>query len=157
VRLPKAELAKVTEGGKAVNTGDGIVKVRQDGDSVVVDVGSGKYQFAYPMSQAAQATAGTATASISGKWRFVFNTEGGEREATPAFEQHGDKLTGKWNQTDVQGTFVEGHLDLSFPYYSEEAATSGTLKIKGRAEGDGLKGTWEFADYSGTFAATRVK
>ncbi len=42
VRLPKAVLEKVTEGGRAI-TG-----ARQDEKAVVVEVGSGRYVFAYP-------------------------------------------------------------------------------------------------------------
>ena len=51
VRLPKAQLASVTEGGKAVAKGNGITDSRQDGDAVVVDVGSGQYRFAYGVSR----------------------------------------------------------------------------------------------------------
>ncbi|PYP99332.1 MAG: alpha-L-rhamnosidase, partial [Acidobacteria bacterium] len=47
VRLPKAQLASVTEGGQAVAKGNGITDTRQDGDAVVVEVGSGQYRFAY--------------------------------------------------------------------------------------------------------------
>jgi alpha-L-rhamnosidase len=47
VRLPKAQLASVTEGGQALAKGNGITDSRQDGDTVVVDVGSGQYRFAY--------------------------------------------------------------------------------------------------------------
>ncbi len=47
VRLPKAQLASVTEGGQAVAMGNGITDSRQDGDAVVVEVGSGQYRFAY--------------------------------------------------------------------------------------------------------------
>ena len=47
VRLPKAQLASVTEGGQAVAKGNGITDSRQDGDAVVVEVGSGQYRFAY--------------------------------------------------------------------------------------------------------------
>jgi alpha-L-rhamnosidase len=47
VRLPKAQLASVTEGGQAVAKGNGITDSRQDGDAVVVEVGSGDYRFAY--------------------------------------------------------------------------------------------------------------
>ncbi|PYV45630.1 MAG: alpha-L-rhamnosidase [Acidobacteria bacterium] len=52
VRLPKAELGKVSESGKALSEGDGIVS-RQDGDSVVAEIGSGSYRFAYAMSKPA--------------------------------------------------------------------------------------------------------
>ncbi len=47
VRLPKAQLAGVTESGRAPAIGGGITGVRQDGDSVVVEIGSGLYRFAY--------------------------------------------------------------------------------------------------------------
>jgi alpha-L-rhamnosidase len=49
VRLPGAKLASVTEGGLSLTGGNGITGQRQDGDAVVVEVGSGRYSFAYPM------------------------------------------------------------------------------------------------------------
>ena len=48
VRLPNAQPAKVTESGKPLATGNGITAVRQDGDFVVVETGSGRYRFVYP-------------------------------------------------------------------------------------------------------------
>jgi alpha-L-rhamnosidase len=50
VRLPKAELARVTEGGRRLAPGDGLDQARQDGADVVVAVGSGRYRFAYPIA-----------------------------------------------------------------------------------------------------------
>jgi alpha-L-rhamnosidase len=47
VHLPGAALDKVTEGGKPLAPGTGIASVRQEGDSVVVEIGSGRYVFAY--------------------------------------------------------------------------------------------------------------
>jgi alpha-L-rhamnosidase len=47
VRLPKAQLASVTEGGNPLRDGNGVSGRRQDGDDAVVDVGSGRYQFSY--------------------------------------------------------------------------------------------------------------
>lgn len=52
VRLPKAGVDKVTESGKALSQGDGIGAIRQEGESVVVEIGSGEYRFAYPMNLA---------------------------------------------------------------------------------------------------------
>jgi alpha-L-rhamnosidase len=51
VRLPKAQLASVTESAKALVEGNGVAGRRQDGDAVVVEVGSGRYRFAYPATQ----------------------------------------------------------------------------------------------------------
>jgi alpha-L-rhamnosidase len=49
VRLPSAQLANVTESGRALASGDGITGQRQDANAVVVELGSGPYRFAYPM------------------------------------------------------------------------------------------------------------
>jgi len=91
---------------------------------------------------------------ITGKWHFVFKTEGGDRTSNPNFDQHEDQVSGKWDDADVKGTFKDGKLDLAFPYNSDEAGP-GTLKIKGELKGDTLTGTWEFQDYTGSFKATR--
>jgi alpha-L-rhamnosidase len=48
VRLPRAELAGVSEGGQPLAAGNGIAGPKQDGDTVVVEIGSGTYRFAYP-------------------------------------------------------------------------------------------------------------
>jgi hypothetical protein len=93
-------------------------------------------------------------AEISGKWHFVLQTEGGDREREATFQQQGNKVTGKWDDADVQGTFDDGKLDLEFPVMTEEVG-KGTLKIKGEAAEDSLTGTWEFQSYSGSFKATR--
>jgi alpha-L-rhamnosidase len=47
VRLPGAQLGRVTEGGSPLGDGNGISGRRQDGDDAVVEVGSGRYRFAY--------------------------------------------------------------------------------------------------------------
>jgi len=48
VRLPAAQLEAVTEGGASLNVAPGITGAIQDGDDVVLEVGSGSYAFAYP-------------------------------------------------------------------------------------------------------------
>jgi alpha-L-rhamnosidase len=47
VRLPGAQVSGTTEGGEPLAAGDGITEVRQDGDDVVVEVGSGQYAFSH--------------------------------------------------------------------------------------------------------------
>jgi len=97
-----------------------------------------------------------AATDITGKWQFVLNTEGGDRTAPATFQIDGQKVTGKWGDgnADVAGTFVDGKLDLAFPYNSDEVGP-GTMKITGQVDGDALTGKWAFQDYSGTFKATR--
>jgi hypothetical protein len=48
VRLPKAQLANVTESNRALSNGSGITSARQEGSAVIVEVGSGTYRFEYP-------------------------------------------------------------------------------------------------------------
>jgi alpha-L-rhamnosidase len=48
VRLPGAKLADVTESGRALAGANGVTGQKQDGDGVVVEVGSGRYTFACP-------------------------------------------------------------------------------------------------------------
>jgi alpha-L-rhamnosidase len=47
VRLPHAQLANVTESGQPLSEGNGITGKRQDGDSAIVEIGSGQYRFSY--------------------------------------------------------------------------------------------------------------
>jgi len=95
-------------------------------------------------------------ATVAGKWHFVLNTEGGDREIDSEFKQDGDQVTGKWGSGDVKGTFTDGKLNLEFPFTSDEAGP-GTMKIKGTLAADALTGDWGFNEYSGSFKATRVK
>jgi len=47
VTLPGARLAGVTESGQPLAVGPGISAVRQEGEAVVAEIGSGRYRFAY--------------------------------------------------------------------------------------------------------------
>jgi len=47
VRLPHATLAQVTESGQTLDAADGIARAFQEGEAVIVEVGSGQYRFAY--------------------------------------------------------------------------------------------------------------
>ena len=51
VRLPKAQLAAVTESGRPLAGAGGVANPRQEADAAVVEVGSGSYRFAYPMGR----------------------------------------------------------------------------------------------------------
>jgi alpha-L-rhamnosidase len=51
VRLPKAQLASVAEGGQPLAGGNGITGQRQEGDAVVVETGSGQYRFTYVLTK----------------------------------------------------------------------------------------------------------
>gem|GEM_PF-1004912 len=102
---------------------------------------------------ALQAVAGP---DVSGKWHFVLQTEGGERVLEPTFRQDGEKVTGKWQDNDIKGTFTGGKLVVEFRVSSEEAGP-GVMKLKGELAGDALEGEWSFQEYQGTFRATRLQ
>lgn len=95
---------------------------------------------------------------INGKWHFVLDTPGGDREVDGDFTVGQDgKVTGKWATTDVAGTYKEGQLDLNFQFTSDEAGETAPMKISGKLDESiaALVGTWEFSSYSGAFKATR--
>ena len=48
IHLPAARLALVREGGSALTEALGVTRATQVGDTVVVEAGSGSYEFAYP-------------------------------------------------------------------------------------------------------------
>jgi alpha-L-rhamnosidase len=50
VRLPNAAGKQITESGKALGAGEGITTIGRDGESVVIELGSGLYVFAYSWS-----------------------------------------------------------------------------------------------------------
>ena len=94
---------------------------------------------------------------IDGKWHFVLETPGGEREVDADFTVNSEGLvTGKWGDADVAGTYKEGKLALDFQFTSEEAGTTAAMKIDGKLdENAALAGGWSFSEYSGTYKATR--
>lgn len=101
--------------------------------------------------------------TVTGKWHFVLDTQGGDREFDSILDQKDDKVTGKWavsasNAGDpVAGTFTDKQLTIAGNIHTEDAG-DGALNVKGKLADDGtLSGDWTFGDYSGTFKATRVK
>jgi hypothetical protein len=91
---------------------------------------------------------------VSGSWRFVFQTDGGEREVDASLKVDGGQVTGKFADADVKGTYKDGAIELAIPFNSPDAGP-GTLNIKGSLVSGALSGTWEFVGYSGTFVAKR--
>lgn len=98
-------------------------------------------------------------AGIDGKWHFVMDTPGGDREMEAQFTVAPDgRVTGKYGDTDVAGTYKDGKMDLNFTMTSEESGETSQLKLVGTLDhSNALTGTWEFSDYNGTFKATRPK
>ena len=94
---------------------------------------------------------------INGKWHFVLSTPGGDRDVDANFSVDTDgKVTGKWGDADVAGTYKDGKLALDFQFTSEEVGTTAEMKIDGKLdEAAALTGDWAFSQYNGTYKATR--
>jgi hypothetical protein len=96
-------------------------------------------------------------AGINGKWHFVLETPGGDREVDADLTVDADgNVTGKWGAADVAGTYKEGKLALDFQFTSEEVGTTAAMKIDGKLDDTAaLAGDWAFSEYNGTYKATR--
>lgn len=104
-----------------------------------------------------QQTAAEQHSGIEGKWHFVLDTPGGDREmnATFAVDASG-KVTGKFGETDVAGIFKDGQMSLDFPLTSVESGETAAMKLTGKLDDTAaLVGAWEFSSYGGTFKASR--
>jgi hypothetical protein len=93
--------------------------------------------------------------ALSGKWTFTMDTPGGTRTQIATFSVEGDNVGGKWDKSDVKGTFKDGQLELKFPLESAEAGSSGTFSITGKLAEGKLTGRWSWETYGGTFNAVR--
>jgi hypothetical protein len=96
---------------------------------------------------------------INGKWHFVLDTPGGDRELDAEFAVDADgKVTGMFGTTSVTGTYKDGNMNLDFAFTSEESGETAQMKLVGKQDSpSGLKGTWQFSSYDGTFTAFRPK
>jgi len=113
--------------------------------------------WAIPGQQAA--TTPQTAGGIDGKWHFVMDTPGGDREMDAEFAVDADgKVTGKFADAAVAGSYKDGHMDLEFTMTSEESGETAPLKLTGKLDDtDTLAGDWAFSEYNGTFKATRPK
>jgi hypothetical protein len=96
---------------------------------------------------------------IDGKWHFVFDTQGGDREFEAEFSVDADgQVTGTWDNKPAGGTYKDGHLQMAFDTFSEEANETATLKLDGQLDDtETLTGNWTFSSYDGAFKATHHK
>jgi hypothetical protein len=94
---------------------------------------------------------------VNGKWHFVLETPGGDREVDAEFTVDADgNVTGKWGSSDVAGTYKEGKLALEFQFTSEEVGATAAMKIDGKLDDTAaLAGDWAFSEYNGTYKAMR--
>lgn len=110
-------------------------------------------------SPAVPATPASQDKRINGKWHFVFDTQGGDREFNAEFSVDADgNVTGTWEKEPATGTYKDGHLLMTFDTHSEEANETAPLHLDGKLDDSNtITGTWQFSSYDGTFKATHPK
>lgn len=104
-------------------------------------------------------TAAPDHSAIDGKWHFVLDTPGGDRDVDAEFTVGADgKVSGEFGKTPVAGTFKEGQLALNFSFTAEETGETAEMKIDGKVDDTAaLVGNWAFSAYNGAYKATRPK
>ena len=109
-----------------------------------------------PQAPVTQSTPAAQPNSINGKWHFVFDTEGGDREFEAEFTVDADgNITGTWGKDPATGTFKDGHLLMTFETTAEELNETAPLHLDGKFDDPAtLTGSWTFSEYQGTFKAT---
>ena len=96
-------------------------------------------------------------ASVAGKWKLVWDTEGGIRHTEWQVEQDGDAVSVTTDGQKLEGTFKDGRLELSGKLYSSEAGYSAELKVEGTLENGQLKGRGSWDAYGMTFSGERAE
>ena len=93
---------------------------------------------------------------INGKWHFVFDTSGGDREANAEFTVDAEgNVTGTWEKAPATGTYKEGHLLMAFDVTAEDLNETATLHLDGQMDDSNtITGTSTFSSYDATFKAT---
>lgn len=96
-------------------------------------------------------------ADISGSWNIALETPVGERGGEFVLQVEAGKVTGKFGEGDVTGTYAGGKLSISVPFYSTDAGYKADLKIEATVDGDKMTGQWEWDAYSGPHTGSRTK
>ena len=94
-------------------------------------------------------------ADLSGKWKLVWDTEGGIRHSEWAITQEGESLTVKTDGQTLKGTIDGERISLEGKFYSAEAGYSSTLKVNGTVSDGTLKGSGTWDQYGMAFTGTR--
>jgi hypothetical protein len=102
---------------------------------------------------------GTQSNGINGKWHFVLDTPGGDREFEAEFTVDAEgKVTGTFGKTSAIGIYKDGKMNLDFQMTSEESGDTAQMKVLGKLDDSAiLTGNWQFSSYDGSFRAFRPK
>lgn len=98
-------------------------------------------------------------ADITGKWNFVWQTEGGERQTVLTIKQNADWVEAFFADAKepITGTLKDGKLALSGKVFSSEAGTSAEFRLDGVLSGSDLKGTGSWGEHEVVFTARKAE
>lgn len=94
-------------------------------------------------------------ADISGKWKLVWDTEGGIRHTEWEITQEGESLTVKTDGQVLKGTIDGERINLEGKLYAAEAGYSSTLTVTATVSDGKLKGRGTWDQYGMTFTGAR--
>ena len=104
------------------------------------------------------ASAGLFGADLTGKWNFVWQTPGGERQSTLTFSQKGEKVEARFPDAKepISGTLKDAKLSLAGRVYSAEAGAEADFHLDGTLADQELKGTSAWGEHQMTFTAHKA-
>ena len=94
---------------------------------------------------------------LAGKWKLVWDTEGGVRHSVWDIRQNSEAVSVETDGQKLAGTFKDGHLELSGKFHAGEAGYSAELKVEATLENGKLKGRGSWDAYAMTFTGERVE
>ena len=97
-------------------------------------------------------------ADLNGRWNFVWQTPGGERQTVLRFEQKTEHVEAFFPETKqpVTGTLKDGRLSLSGRVFSSEAGQDADFHLEGTLSNGELKGTGGWGEHPLSFTARKA-
>lgn len=94
---------------------------------------------------------------LDGKWKFVWQTPGGERESVVAIAVDGESVSCDFpeNKAPIKGRFKDGRLELTGKLYSSEAGMDGDFKLTGKLVEGRIEGESYWNEHGMTFVAKK--
>ena len=94
---------------------------------------------------------------VAGKWKLVWDTEGGVRHSVWDIQQNGEEISVETDGQKLEGTFEDGRLELSGKFYAGEAGYSSEMKVEGTLKDGKLSGKGSWDAYAMTFTGERAE
>ena len=94
-------------------------------------------------------------AEFEGKWKVVWDTEGGTRTSEWSITREGDSIKVEMHGQVFEGTVADNRIVFEGRYHASEAGYSSTIKVEGTLDGGVITGRGTWAEYGMTFVARR--